>query len=719
MLYFSGLPAEAQYGGGTGQPDDPYLIYTAEQMNAIGANWKNWDKHFKLMADIDLSTYVGRDFNVIGTGITNSFSGVFDGNGKKISNFTYTATSRDYAGLFGFLKGSEAEIRNLGLIDPNVGAGSGTNVGSLVGYVYEGTFTNCYVKGGSISGRKWVGGLIGYAREGTITNCHAEGGSVSGNEEVGGLVGHNHNRAGIEDCYSTCSVSGNRQVGGLIGKNSGGKIANSSATGSVSGTRWSVGGLVGDNGGTITNSSATGMVSAGEYSVGGLVGNNSGPVTNCSAGGDVLGSGRVGGLVGSNGGTITSSCSSGNISGEDSVGGLVGKSNAATISNCYATGIVSGDQNVGGLVGVNSNRWTETDGWVSGRIAYCYSTGSVTGTTDVGGLVGLNDDAKVSASFWDIQTSGRSNMCGRQTQGTGCDNANGKTTAEMQMESTFLDAGWDFVAEGVNGTEDFWSICEGLDYPKLASQFLIGDFDGDSRVDLADFAVFAEHWLSSDSNFFWCRGADLTNDGIVDFNDLKKFVENWLADDIGSPAAIGYVIIDDFESYNDLDPNDPESNRIFDTWLDGYDNPTTNGSVVGHANPPFAEQSIVHGGKQSMPYRYNTFFKFSKAELPLSPPQDWTEEGIGVLSLWFCGDKSNAAAPMSVVLNGSSAVYYDNPNAARIDTWTGWTIDLQAFTGVDLTNVNSIAICFGDENNLQPGGSGRMFFDDIRLYRPR
>lgn len=57
----------AQYGGGTGGPDDPYLIYTAEQMNAIGADWKDWDKHFKLMADIDLSAYAGTDFKIIGT----------------------------------------------------------------------------------------------------------------------------------------------------------------------------------------------------------------------------------------------------------------------------------------------------------------------------------------------------------------------------------------------------------------------------------------------------------------------------------------------------------------------------------------------------------------------------------------------------------------------------------------------------------------------------
>ncbi|MEJ2705274.1 MAG: hypothetical protein P8Z79_22770, partial [Sedimentisphaerales bacterium] len=50
-----GRVSRAQFGGGTGTPDDPYLIYTAEQLNAIGADSQNMDKHFKLMADIDLS----------------------------------------------------------------------------------------------------------------------------------------------------------------------------------------------------------------------------------------------------------------------------------------------------------------------------------------------------------------------------------------------------------------------------------------------------------------------------------------------------------------------------------------------------------------------------------------------------------------------------------------------------------------------------------------
>ena len=101
-------------------------------------------------------------------------------------------------------------------------------------------------------------------------------------------------------------------------------------------------------------------------------------------------------------------------------------------------------------------------------------------------------------------------------------------------------------------------------------------------------------------------------------------------------------------------------------------------------------------------------------------PRDWTEEGVGVLSLWFYADASNAAERMYVALNGSAVVYHDDPSVALINTWTEWTIDLQEFAaqGVNLANVNTIAIGFGDKNNLQDGVSGMVFFDDIRLYRP-
>jgi hypothetical protein len=177
-----------------------------------------------------------------------------------------------------------------------------------------------------------------------------------------------------------------------------------------------------------------------------------------------------------------------------------------------------------------------------------------------------------------------------------------------------------------------------------------------------------------------------------------------------------YFTVDDFEAYNDLNPDDPESNRIFNAWLDGYGIPT-NGSIVGYDNPPFAEQTIVHSGNQSMPLYYDNSVGYSEAILTLSSRRDWTKEGVKTLTIWFRGNSDNAAEPMYVVLNGSAVVSHDNPNAAQTATWTQWNIDLQAF-GINLANVNTIALGLGNRNNPLAGGSGTMYFDDIRLYSP-
>ena len=189
---------------------------------------------------------------------------------------------------------------------------------------------------------------------------------------------------------------------------------------------------------------------------------------------------------------------------------------------------------------------------------------------------------------------------------------------------------------------------------------------------------------------------------------------------IWSFTTTDHLIVDDFEDYNDYPPDE-----IWSTWIDGYGT-TTNGSTIGYAEPDwsagehYVETSIVHGGAQSMPFFYDNNFKYSEATMTLSSQRDWTIRGVGVLSLWFYGDASNAVERMYVALNGSAVVYHDNPNAAQVATWTEWRIDLQKFAaqGVNLANVNTITIGFGDKNNLQAGGSGMVFFDDIRLYRP-
>ena len=88
----------------------------------------------------------------------------------------------------------------------------------------------------------------------------------------------------------------------------------------------------------------------------------------------------------------------------------------------------------------------------------CYSTGFVNGEKGyVGGLIGDNLNGHVEASFWDIQTSGKTTSAG----------GIGKTTGQMHRIGTYLQEGWDFVNETENGMEDIWWIDEGNDYPRL------------------------------------------------------------------------------------------------------------------------------------------------------------------------------------------------------------------------------------------------------------
>ena len=177
-----------------------------------------------------------------------------------------------------------------------------------------------------------------------------------------------------------------------------------------------------------------------------------------------------------------------------------------------------------------------------------------------------------------------------------------------------------------------------------------------------------------------------------------------------------FIGVDDFEAYNDIDPPDAASNRIFDKWIDGFGT-TTNGALVGNDLPPYAEQGIVHGGAQSLIYRYDNNLKTSEATLTLVYPRDWTEQGVTKLSLWFRGAPANTADRMFVALNGAPVVYHNDASATQASGWNRWVIDLQEFAGVNLTNVNTITIGIGTKNSPAAGGTGQMYFDDIRLYR--
>jgi len=223
---------------------------------------------------------------------------------------------------------------------------------------------------------------------------------------------------------------------------------------------YQVGALAGENFGVIRNCYSTGTIAA-LCQVGGLVGvSQGGEMTDCYSTAAVTGGHIVGGLVGLNRCPIRRCRSWGTVTGGTMVGGLVGvcflaDSAHVDIQECYSTSNVLGEDSVGGLVGQILSLAQKP---ITTVIAECYAAGGVTGVSNVGGLVGSNPGSNVVDSFWDTEFSGQTTSAG----GTG------KTTAEMQTAKTFLDAGWDFVGETKNGTEDIWWVDEGKDYPRLS-----------------------------------------------------------------------------------------------------------------------------------------------------------------------------------------------------------------------------------------------------------
>ncbi|MCP4259762.1 MAG: hypothetical protein GY774_19955 [Planctomycetes bacterium] len=256
------MPAYAKYEGGTGTANDPYLIYTAEQMNEIGTNPADWNKHFKLMANINMNDIAETDFNII-----ENFTGIFDGNDCTISNLNISSALTENTGLFGMVEAGE--IINLGLIKPNI-ISQGRNVGSLVGFLKHGIITNCYAKGVVVSGSNNIGGLIGL-NTGRVGLCWSSG-NVSGLAYLGGLTGLTDDGT-VKQCYSRANVTGDRNAGGLVGKTTdeASEVTNSYAIGTVEGDRY-VGGLVGQvEQGRVFMCYSAGMVS-GNRDTGGLTG---------------------------------------------------------------------------------------------------------------------------------------------------------------------------------------------------------------------------------------------------------------------------------------------------------------------------------------------------------------------------------------------------------------------------------------------------------------
>ena len=316
----------AQFAG-NGTIGDPYQIQTAADLaqlatviNAGTSPYSDADKHYKLINDLDLSDY-GSDFNdgkgwiTIGTAapINNPFSGVFDGDNKKITGLyiNNNAPQNWNMGLFGYIK--NGTIKNLGVENVNI---IGDNyIGGIAGTALYSEITNCYSTG-NLNGKDAVGGVIGCLSQCIITDCYSTG-TVNGDNRVGGIAGYVDYNCQIENCYSTGDISGDdRYVGGIAGyvvDNC--QIENCYSTGDISGDS-KIGGIAGDvkDNSKIENCYSIGDISGDKYDIGGIAGvATESEVNNCY--------------------------STGNINGDDGVGGIVSFIRESKITNCAALNV--------------------------------------------------------------------------------------------------------------------------------------------------------------------------------------------------------------------------------------------------------------------------------------------------------------------------------------------------------------------------------------------
>ena len=318
---------------------------------------------YRQEADLDL---MNMGWTSVGNN-TNRFTGTYDGNNKTVSRLRINNTSLNYAGLFGAVSGT---VANLNIIEADLKGGS--RVGSLVGFVATGAnVANCNTNG-EVSGVEYVGGLVGY-NEGTITNCNNSN-KVHGGNSIGGIVGYSTGSSAVKVCENNGEINGTSRVGGIVGN-----LTNS----------------------TIETCKNNGTIHSVEY-VGGIVGYlaSSSTIEACENNGMINGTGtgsaiRVGGITGFvTTGSIVNACkSSGMVSGTGNmIGGIAGEVlNGGMVRNCYSAGEVVGVNDVGGVVGC------VTTGSTIGFAEYCYSVSVVRGVNSVGGVAGLvNSGAIVS-----------------------------------------------------------------------------------------------------------------------------------------------------------------------------------------------------------------------------------------------------------------------------------------------------------------------------------
>ena len=258
----------ADGGGESGEAEDlgyiydsntnTYTVYNANGLMNIAelVNGGKTDINITLDKNIDLT---GKDWTPIGTSLSNSYTGTFDGGGHTITGLTVT-TNDKYAGLFGYI-GDAGTVKNVVMEGVLITSNNGlSRAGGVAGFS-RGTIESCSVSG-SVSGTVNVGGVVGAQWGGFITGCSSSA-TVKGSVDVGGVAGLTNSNATMTACYATGNVTleiapiNAIDVGGAVGFNGGSRILACYATGNVTSTGSStvnvyIGGFCGYNSTTVT-----------------------------------------------------------------------------------------------------------------------------------------------------------------------------------------------------------------------------------------------------------------------------------------------------------------------------------------------------------------------------------------------------------------------------------------------------------------------------------
>jgi hypothetical protein len=496
--------ADGKYGGGNGDSNNPFLIVSASDLAQISGNPDDWDKHFLLMSDLDM-----QDYNSTGAIVpigyfqwtpyeSKPFKGVFDGNKKKIVNLIITRLGKDFTGLFGYISGRDAMIKDLTLVNPKITGMYSMYTGTIAGKLRSGTITGCSVKGGAIRGTSYVGGLIGYNLNGAITNCEVEI-SVYGTNGIGGITGY-HTGNIMQDCSFSGTLSGQRDMGGISGDNEG-QITNCSAKGTVSGSEDKVAGLVGTSRGFIKSSYAIVNVT-GHQQAGGLVGRNCGEMTDCYSQGTVTGTYCVGGLV-----------------------GLLYEQ--GTISRCYSSTNTAIDaEQAGNLVGMVDN----------GTITASFSRDNASDSQ-------MTTEETYTQAGW-LFADG--NTGGSENPWAICE---GMNYPRLSWEKLYK-GDW-ICPDGVD-IMDIVLLCEQWLTTKASMDISPGG--GDGIVNFNDWVTFSIAWQTKRNMPGWNAKCDIWpegGDGIINEDDLTVFASRWLTNGAGqcdiAPSFRGDQIINFFD----------------------------------------------------------------------------------------------------------------------------------------------------------------------------